>query len=885
MIGTNIGDVTAHLRMNTSQFDSALQTSQQRVQKFATDLGRIGSYLTLRLTLPLVYFGQRATKAFSGFDDALTRSAAVTKGMTSTLRKEMAKTALSLSKESLLSARELAEGYFALGQAGYTAAQSIKALPVVEDFAIASSKSLDESIRYLVRTVNGLGMASEDPIKNMEALVKVSNSFTYAAITTTAEIEDFAVAMTHAAAPALKLVNKGMQEGTSVLMSFALAGIQAEEAGTLLWTTVRDLQRANITARSEWKRYGLTIYDSAGKMRNLADIFSDLERRFGGMSDEGKKVSLMLLGFQDRSLRGIQALMGFSDAMKYFQKQMEEGGNITEKIANAYLKSFHGQLIMTKNTIEVFSISLGRTLAPIILRINEHIKAAVNWWEQLSDKTRLVIVEIGILLAVLGPLLIIFSKMVWILSFASMGFGVLAKAIWVTVAALATLSWEVTLVIVAIAAMIVQLYVMRALWNQNIEAIEAFTQIMKNKFKEAFEYVANNVIRPFIRWVKNDYFEFIKDMAGITRVLSPALLKDLIQGKDIAQSFVEGREMINRVLNLAEKDIKFQVKTIGAVVETGFEFTKDSLKVTLGEIRDAVKKQFGEDVAAVFGLVSKRIEEMNAKLLALLPSEQEQEMINFVEMVRKAKDDILSLLNISADITSIWGSHLRAAMSITERFEEVAVRAFDNISDALTEFVTTGKMEIKSLVAMILKDLLNAIIRAKMAAFWKGIMGEQTTGEGGSNWLGTAIGGALGGIRSWFKGADAAAKMTTEGVTASVGATGSFASSSFNKALGGVFSQGQLVPMAAGSIINSATLIPLKQRKTALIGEAGPEAVMPLTRNKSGHLGVRAEQPNVNINNQTKIVNVFDHEEMLSAMRSDAGGKVILNIMKRKGII
>ena len=199
----NVGSVIAHLKLDTSKYDVALKTSQQRMLQFSKTMGRMGLYMTAGLTYPLYRLAKSAVKSFSTFNDAIIRAAAVTVGMNAEMRKAMEKTAIQMSKSSLFSATELAEGYFALGQAGYTAAQQINILPTVEQFATAATIDLDTAIRYLARTSEGLGMAMETPAEMMESMTQVSNAFTFAAITTTAEIEDFAVAMTHAAATAL----------------------------------------------------------------------------------------------------------------------------------------------------------------------------------------------------------------------------------------------------------------------------------------------------------------------------------------------------------------------------------------------------------------------------------------------------------------------------------------------------------------------------------------------------------------------------------------------------------------------------------------------------------------------------------------------------------
>jgi len=57
-------------------------------------------------------------------------------------------------------------------------------------------------------------------------------------------------------------------------------------------------------------------------------------------------------------------------------------------------------------------------------------------------------------------------------------------------------------------------------------------------------------------------------------------------------------------------------------------------------------------------------------------------------------------------------------------------------------------------------------------------------------------------------------------------------------AAGNAFANGQVMPFADGGIVNSPTLFALRGG-TGLMGEAGPEAIMPLARGADGKLGVR----------------------------------------------
>jgi hypothetical protein len=59
-------------------------------------------------------------------------------------------------------------------------------------------------------------------------------------------------------------------------------------------------------------------------------------------------------------------------------------------------------------------------------------------------------------------------------------------------------------------------------------------------------------------------------------------------------------------------------------------------------------------------------------------------------------------------------------------------------------------------------------------------------------------------------------------------------------AKGGVFDGGNVIPFAKGDIFDKPVTFPMRDGRTGLMAEAGPEAIMPLTRGPDGKLGVRA---------------------------------------------
>ncbi|MCF6443483.1 phage tail tape measure protein [Nereida sp. MMG025] len=72
------------------------------------------------------------------------------------------------------------------------------------------------------------------------------------------------------------------------------------------------------------------------------------------------------------------------------------------------------------------------------------------------------------------------------------------------------------------------------------------------------------------------------------------------------------------------------------------------------------------------------------------------------------------------------------------------------------------------------------------------------------------------------------------------GALGGILGDAMPFAKGGAFSQGRVQPFAKGGVVAAPTTFPMRGG-TGLMGEAGPEAIMPLTRGPDGSLGVKAQ--------------------------------------------
>ena len=82
-------------------------------------------------------------------------------------------------------------------------------------------------------------------------------------------------------------------------------------------------------------------------------------------------------------------------------------------------------------------------------------------------------------------------------------------------------------------------------------------------------------------------------------------------------------------------------------------------------------------------------------------------------------------------------------------------------------------------------------------------------------------------------------------------------------ALGNVFNSGSRMAFASGGAFSNSIVDTPTKFRMGLMGEAGPEAIMPLTRGPDGSLGVTAQMPNFNnSSNEANMVLVNEIKEL-----------------------
>lgn len=370
-----VGTLYAVLRLEKGQFEAALATSQTKFGAFMKVIR--ASALLAAQGLAVVAAGSLAMAA--SFQQHMNQALAIMGDVSAGMRAKMEAAARAVAKTSTFSANQAADAFYYLASAGFTAKQSIGALPVVAEFAQAGVMDLEKATELLMDAQTTMGLRSKDATTNMRNMARVSDVLSAAQIHSNATLQQMAEALTNKAGPSLRLLGKDVEEGAAALMVLANRGVKGRAAGTALSIVLRDLQTRAIKNKDAWDEMGLSVFNAHGNMRNMADILAGLEKRFKGMSDEEVKTSLLTLGFTDRSVNFLQTMMGSSKQLREYERLLHKAGGTTHEVAQKQLGTFINQLVLLWHKIQDVALTIGKHLLP---PLTEVVKAIGRWLDE-----------------------------------------------------------------------------------------------------------------------------------------------------------------------------------------------------------------------------------------------------------------------------------------------------------------------------------------------------------------------------------------------------------------------------------------------------------------------------------------------------------------------
>jgi lambda family phage tail tape measure protein len=214
------------------------------------------------------------------------------------------------------------------------------------------------------------------------------------------------------------------------------------------------------------------------------------------------------------------------------------------------------------------------------------------------------------------------------------------------------------------------------------------------------------------------------------------------------------------------------------------------------------------------------LDEYTQKLNALKATQQDLH-----DTVQANYDDMTAAQGSwSAGASSAWQNYLDSARDVAGQTKSLFTNAFSSMEDAIVNFAMTGKLSFADFTKSILADMARIATRAAASSAMEALFGLAASAAG-----------------SYFGGGASSAGSTQAGYTGTD--LSGFTPGSI-QAKGGAWSGGvQMFANGAAftnSIVSKPTAFGMAGGEVGVMGEAGEEAIMPLTRTTGGKLGVMA---------------------------------------------
>lgn len=415
-MSVNLGTAVGYLELNSDRWVSSYNTARQQMQTLADSsqsmssrfqaagqmLTRAGTTLTTCVTVPLAGIGAASVKTAADFESSMSNVQALS-GATGSELEQLSNLAKEMGANTQFSASEAADalGYMAL--AGWDTQQSMNALPGVLNLAAASGMGLAEASDLVTDYLSAFGEEADQAGRMADVL-------SYAQANSNTTTAGLGEAFKNCAANA-NAFGLDIEQTTALIGKLSDQGLKGSEAGTALSAVFRDITQKMKDGNITIGKTKIAVQDANGNYRSMTDILRDVENATDGMGDAQKNAALMST-FTSDSLKALNILLQTgSGNIEDFEKELRNSSGTAEEMANIMNDNLNGQITALKSALEGAAIAIGEALLPMIKGLVSVLQGALNWFNGLNDGVKTTIVTVGLVVAAIGPLLLILGSL------------------------------------------------------------------------------------------------------------------------------------------------------------------------------------------------------------------------------------------------------------------------------------------------------------------------------------------------------------------------------------------------------------------------------------------------------------------------------------------
>lgn len=382
---------------------ASIEEYTEKVQKAGEKVKDAGSGMTKKVTTPILAAGVASAKMTMDFEDSMAKVSTIADA-TEVPMDDMQKAILDLSNQTRISAEEIAQNVYDSISAGQKTGDAVNFVSKSTKLAKAGFADAGAALDVLTTIMNAYGLKASEVTNVSDMLIQTQNL----GKTTVA---DLASSMGKVI-PTANAYGVSLDELCAGYAIMTANGVATAESTTYMNGMLNELGKSGTNVSETLKeKTGKTfkeLMDSGMSLSDVLKIISDAatenNKSFGDMwsSSEAGKAGMILLGDSAENFNGV---------LEQMQNSAGATNTAFEKLDtnSAKIKKATNEL---RNDAIDFGTTLMEELAPIIENIAEKISEFTEWLNGLSESEKQTIIQIGLIVAAIGPLLVVLGTVV-----------------------------------------------------------------------------------------------------------------------------------------------------------------------------------------------------------------------------------------------------------------------------------------------------------------------------------------------------------------------------------------------------------------------------------------------------------------------------------------
>lgn len=347
--------------------------------------------------------GVAAVKTAADFDSAMANVAAIS-GATGDDLQALRDKAREMGEKTKFSASEAADAMSYMAMAGWKTGDMLSGIEGIMNLAAASGEDLATTSDIVTDALTAFGLTAEDSAHFADILAAASSN---ANTNVSMMGETFKYC-----APVAGALGYSAEDVAEAIGLMGNAGIKSTQAGTALRTMMTKLQGELKLSGEALGEVTIQTANADGSMRELSDILADCRTAFSKMSEsEAAAAAETLVG--KNAMSGFLALMNSAPGdIDKLRNAIENCDGSAEDMAAIMQDNLNGQLTILKSQLEELAISFGEMLMPVIRKVVTAVQGFVDKLNNMDEAQRKTIISIGLVIAALGPFLVILGTVI-----------------------------------------------------------------------------------------------------------------------------------------------------------------------------------------------------------------------------------------------------------------------------------------------------------------------------------------------------------------------------------------------------------------------------------------------------------------------------------------